>query len=279
MIGEIASFSNALANAFTNTLGGKSTQITSWRNTLRASSSIAMAIISVVILCNLNTITLRVVLIGIAAGFIGGLGLPFFYQAFSIGSVSFVSPVVALVQSFNLILFAVLVKNEELSILFPIAAALGAAGLYLCSRQGVSAQKATLNAFFLTASAATFFSGFSFIMTLIENNEILPALFGARIGVLLVSIIFSPKSDKKVFTKPVGWRKYALLSGTCEIIANILFMIAINNLELSKVGIFMASAPALSVLIAIKLLHQKPSLVNWAGIAATSGALALIAVG
>jgi drug/metabolite transporter (DMT)-like permease len=56
-------------------------------------------------------------------------------------------------------------------------------------------------------------------------------------------------------------------------------MLAINNLELSKVGIFMASAPALSVLIAIKLLHQKPSLVNWAGIAATSGALALIAVG
>jgi drug/metabolite transporter (DMT)-like permease len=201
------------------------------------------------------------------------------YHAFSVGSVSFVGPVVALVQSFNLILFAVLVKNEELSILFPIASGLGAAGLYLCSRQGVSAQKATLNAFFLTASAATFFSDFSFIMTLIENNEILPALFGARIGVLLVSVIFSPKSDKKVFTKPVGWRKYALLSGTCEIIANLLFMIAINNLELSKVGIFMASAPALSVLIAIKLLHQKPSLVNWAGIAATSGALALIAVG
>ena len=279
MIGEIASFSNALANAFTNTLGGKSTQITSWRNTLRASSSIAMAIISVVILFNLNTITLRVILIGIAAGFIGGLGLPFIYQAFSIGSVSFVGPVVALVQSFNLILFAVLVKNEDLSILFPIASALGAAGLYLCSRQGVSSQKATLNAFFLTASAATFFSGFSFIMTLIENNEILPALFGARIGVLLVSIIFSPKTDKKVFAKPIGWRKYALLSGTCEIIANLFFMLAINNLELSKVGIFMASAPALSVLIAIKLLHQKPTLINWVGIAATSGALALIAVG
>ena len=58
-----------------------------------------------------------------------------------------------------------------------------------------------------------------------------------------------------------------------------IIMISINNLELSKVGIFMASAPALSVLIAIKLLNQKPSLVNWAGIAATSGALALIAVG
>jgi len=84
---------------------------------------------------------------------------------------------------------------------------------------------------------------------------------------------------KKLFTKPVGWRKFALLSGTCEIIANLFFMLAINNLELSKVGIFMASALALSVLIAIKLLYQKPSLVNWAGIAATSGALALIAVG
>jgi len=279
MIGEIASFSNALANAFTNTLGGKSTQQSSWRNTLRATSTIAFALICLVIAFNLSSLTLRVVLIGIAAGFTGGLGLPPLYQSFSISSISFVGPVVALVQSFNLILFAVIVKNEELSILFPIAALLGTAGLFLCSRQGVSGQRATFNGFFLAAAAATFFSGFSFLMTLIENNQILPALFGARIGVLLVSSLFPPKSDKKVFTKPVGWRKFALLSGACEIIANLLFMIAINNLELSKVGIFMASAPALSVLIAIKLLHQKPSLVNWAGIAATSGALALIAVG
>ena len=279
MLGEIASFTNALANAFTNTLGGKSTQQSSWRNTLRASSTIAFALICVLIAFDLSSLTLRVVLIGLLAGFSGGLGLPFIYQAFSVGSVSFVGPVVALVQSFYLILFALFVKNEQLSTLFPIAASLGAIGLYLCSRQGGSNQKTTLYVFFLTAAAATLFSGFSFIITLIETSQILPALFGARIGVLLVSFIFSPKSDKKVFTKPVGWRKYALLSGTCEIFANILFMIAINNLELSKVGIFMASAPALSVLIAIKLLHQKPSLVNWVGIAATSGALALIAVG
>ena len=279
MIGEIASFTNALANAFTNTLGGKSTQQSSWRNTLRGSSTIAFALICVLIAFDLSSLTLRVVLIGFLAGFSGGLGLPFIYQAFAVGSVSFVGPVVALVQSFNLILFAVFVKNEQLSTLFPIAAFLGVIGLYLCSRQGGSNQKTTLYVFLLTAAAATLFSGFSFIITLIETSQILPALFGARIGVLLVSFIFSPKSDKKVFTKPVGWRKYALLSGTCEIIANLLFMIAINNLELSKVGIFMASAPALSVLIAIKLLHQKPSLVNWAGIAATSGALALIAVG
>jgi drug/metabolite transporter (DMT)-like permease len=186
---------------------------------------------------------------------------------------------VALVQSFNLILFAVIVKDEDLSALFPIAAFLGAIGLYLCSRQGGSNQKATFYVFFLTASAATCFSGFSFIITLIETSQILPALFGARIGVLLISLIFPPKTDKKILTKPTKWRKYALLSGACEITANLLFMISINNLELSKVGIFMASAPALSVLIAIKLLNQKPSLVNWAGIAATSGALALIAVG
>jgi drug/metabolite transporter (DMT)-like permease len=115
-------------------------------------------------------------------------------------------------------------------------------------------------------------------MTVIETNQILPALFGARFGVLLISVIFPPKTDKKVFTKPTGWRRYAVLSGAFEVTTNLIFMIAINNLELSKVGIFMAAAPALSVLIAIKLLHQKPSLINWLGIAATSAALAIIAV-
>ena len=277
MLGELASFSNALSNALTNTLGGKSTQITSWRNTLRASASIAMVIISITLLFDLENITLRVVGIGITAGFIGGLGLPFIYQAFAIGSVSFVSPVVALVQSFNLILFAVIVENEQLSLTFPIAAALGVVGILACSRTSATGGSASLKVFGLAATSACFFTGFSFLMTLIEDNEIIPALFGCRIGVLLVSVVFSPsKKSAQVVSK--NWRKYALLSGACEMSANLFFMLAIANLELSKVGIFMASAPALAALIGIKLMKQKPLLINWLGIAATSGALIIIAV-
>ena len=117
----------------------------------------------------------------------------------------------------------------------------------------------------------------SYVMTLIEDNEIIPALFGCRIGVLLVSVVFSPsKKSAQVVSK--SWRKYALLSGACEMSANLFFMLAIANLELSKVGIFMASAPALAALIGIKLMKQKPLLINWLGIAATSGALIIIAV-
>ena len=74
------------------------------------------------------------------------------------------------------------------------------------------------------------------------------------------------------------WIMYALLSGTFEVVANLLILIAITNLELSKVVVFMASAPALAALIAIKLLKQRPSISNWLGIAATSSALALIAL-
>ena len=277
MIGEVASFSNALSNAFTNTLGGKSTQLSTWRNTLRYSSSIALLIICFVILFNLEKLTPRVFGIGFAAGFIGGLGLPFIYKAISTGAVSFVGPVVALTQSFFLIMFAILVKNESLSLTFPIAAALGAVGIYLCSRQAVGNQPVTFSIFLLAATAAVFFSGFSFIATEIDNSQILGGLVGARFGVFALTFVFPPKKGLAI---PNGgeYKKYALLSGTCEVIANIFFMIAINNLELSKVGIFMASAPALSTLIAIKMLHQRPSITNWVGIAASSGALAIIAL-
>ena len=182
----------------------------------------------------------------------------------------------ALVQSFNLILFAVLVKDESISWTFPIATALGALGLFLASRTSASHQKATLKVFGLTTAAACCFTGFSVLMTEIDESQIIAALFGARIGVLLVSLIFSPKSDQKTTTG--SWKKYALLSGSCEMLANLFFMIAITNLELSKVGVFMASAPALSALIAIKLMKQKPSIANWLGIAATSSALAIIAL-
>ena len=277
MIGEVASFSNALSNAFTNTLGGKSTQLSNWRNTLRYSSSIALVIICFVILFNFQTLTLRVFALGFAAGFIGGLGLPFIYKAISTGAVSFVGPVVALTQSFFLIMFAVIVKNESLSLTFPIAAALGAVGIYLCSRQAKGNQPVTFSIFLLAATAAIFFSGFSFIATEIDNSQILGGLVGARFGVFALTFVFPPKKGLVI---PNGgeFKKYALLSGTCEVVANIFFMIAINNLELSKVGIFMASAPALSTLIAIKMLHQRPSITNWVGIAASSGALAIIAL-
>ena len=277
MIGEVASFSNALSNAFTNTLGGKSTQLSNWRNTLRYSSSIALVIICFVILFNFQTLTLRVFALGFAAGFIGGLGLPFIYKAISTGAVSFVGPVVALTQSFFLIMFAVVVKNESLSLTFPISAALGAVGIYLCSRQAVGNQPVTFSIFLLAATAAVFFSGFSFIATEIDNSQILGGLVGARFGVFALTFVFPPKKGLVI---PNGgeYKKYALLSGTCEVVANIFFMIAINNLELSKVGIFMASAPALSTLIAIKMLHQRPSITNWVGIAASSGALAIIAL-
>ena len=277
MIGEVASFSNALSNAFTNTLGGKSTQLSNWRNTLRYSSSIALVIISFVIAFNLETLTTKVFVLGFLAGVTGGLGLPFIYKAISTGAVSFVGPVVALTQSFFLIMFAVIVKNESLSLTFPIAAALGAVGIYLCSRQAVGNQPVTFSIFLLAATAAIFFSGFSFIATEIDNSQILGGLVGARFGVFALTFVFPPKKGLVI---PNGgeYKKYALLSGTCEVVANIFFMIAINNLELSKVGIFMASAPALSTLIAIKMLHQRPSITNWVGIAASSGALAIIAL-
>ena len=153
MIGETFSFFHALFASLTNILGGRSTQLSSWRNTLRASTTIAMAAISIVILFNLETLTLRVVAIGVTGGLIGGLGLPLVYQAFAVGSVSFVSPVVALVHSFNLILFAVIVKNEKLSWAFPIAVLFGVAGLFACSRTSSTQVSASFKVFALAALA------------------------------------------------------------------------------------------------------------------------------
>ena len=164
MIGEAFSFSHALLNAFTNTLGGRSTQLSSWRNTLRASTTIAMVVISIATLFNLETLTLRAVVIGIAGGLIGGLGLPLIYQAFAVGSISFVSPVVALVQSFNLILFAVIVENEKLSWAFPIAALFGVAGLFACSRTSTTQGSASFKVFGLAALAGCCFTVFTFFL-------------------------------------------------------------------------------------------------------------------
>jgi len=280
MIGELAAFAQALTIAFANTLGGKSTQLSSWRKTLRASSLISFLLILILILINFNNFSLISMAIGILAGISGGLGLPLAYQAFSLGPVSFASPIIAVMQSVNLIAFAVIAKNESLGATFPIALLLAVIGLYLCSKKTEGNKPITFKVFYISWAAAIFFSGFSILMTNIDKQEILFALFGVRIGVLLVSLVFRPAPEKMPTTaaKAGLWKKYALISGVCEITANILFMVAINNLELSKVGIFMASSPMLSTLIAIKLLKQKPSVINWLGIFASCSALLIIAL-
>lgn len=280
MIGEAFSFSHALFTALTNTLGGRSTQLSSWRKTLRASTTIAMVVMSIAILFNLETLTLRVVAIGVTGGLIGGLGLPLVYQAFASGPVSFVSPVVSLVHSFNLILFSVIVENEKLSWAFPIAALFGVAGLFACSRTSSTQASASFKVFALAALAGCCFTVNTSLLTLIEQDEILTALFGVRIGVLLVSFIFPPKKERKKIAKEASkdWRKYALLSGLSEVLGNLAFMLAIANLDLSKVGVFMTLSPVLAALISIKLLKQKPLLINWLGIAATTTALAIITI-
>jgi drug/metabolite transporter (DMT)-like permease len=280
MIGELAAFAQALTIAFANTLGGKSTQLSSWRKTLRASSLISFLLILILIVINFNNFSLISMAIGILAGISGGLGLPLAYQAFSLGPVSFAAPVIAVMQSVNLIAFAVIAKNESLGVTFPIALLLAVIGLYLCSKKTEGNKPITFKVFYISWAAAIFFSGFSILMTNIDKQEILFALFGVRIGVLLVSLVFHPATEKIPTAGATAglWKKYALISGVCEITANILFMVAINNLELSKVGIFMAASPMLSTLIAIKLLKQKPSVINWLGIFASCSALLIIAL-
>jgi drug/metabolite transporter (DMT)-like permease len=268
LIGEITAFANALITAATNTLGGKSTQLSNWRTTLRYSSLTALIIIATLSLFNLENLFLNSWAIGFVAGFCGGLGLPPLYKAIATGAVSFVSPVVALTQSFFLILFAITVKDESLSWSFPIAATLGAVGIFLCSRQASGNQPVTFSIFLLAITAGLFFSGCSLLLTGVDSSQIL--------GVFTLSLFLPPKKNKE--QSQGSGIKFALLSGSCEVIANINFMIAINNLELSKVGIFIAATPALSTLIAIKLLHQRPSVTNWIGIGASSGALAIIAL-
>ena len=108
------------------------------------------------------------------------------------------------------------------------------------------------------------------------NPKLLPPSLAQELVCYLFHLSFHQRVIKNHTSS--SWKKYALLSGSCEMLANLFFMIAITNLELSKVGVFMASAPALSALIAIKLMKQKPSIANWLGIAATSSALAIIAL-
>ena len=108
MLGYAAGFTNVVAIATANVFAGKATSLRDWRVTFRLTSSIILGITLVLVVLDNATFQRQDYLIGMLAGISGGLGIPLAYKAFSQGPVAFVSPLIAVVQTSAIVIFAVI---------------------------------------------------------------------------------------------------------------------------------------------------------------------------
>jgi uncharacterized membrane protein len=278
MLGYAASFTNVVAIATANVFAGKATSLRYWRVTFRLTSSIILLITLVLVVLDKATFQNQDFLIGLIAGISGGLGIPLAYKAFAQGPVAYVSPLISVVQTSAIVIFAV-TMGESLGPILVIAFLLGVLGVYLAGKPRVLE---TTNLFAVsktTIAAALFFSGFSIGMTRIADGQNITGLAGARTGVFLIAFVLvrsrSPKVDEKS-TK--AWLVLTVVSALMEFTANYSYVVAITNLDLAKVGIIISTSSIFATLVAIPVMKQRPRLINWIGIMIATLSLALVAL-
>ncbi len=278
MLGYAASFTNVVAIATANVFAGKATSLRDWRVTFRLTSSIILFISLVLVVLDKATFQSQDYFIGMIAGVSGGLGIPLAYKAFAQGPVAYVSPLISVVQTSAIVIFAVIV-GETLGPILVIAFLLGILGVYLAGKPRVLE---TVNLFAVsktTIAAALFFSGFSIGMTRIAEGQNITGLAGARTGVFLVAFTLirsaSPKKDGKTTN---SWLIFTVISAFMEFTANFTYVVAITNLDLAKVGIIISTSSIFATLVAIPVMKQRPRLINWIGIMIATLSLALVAL-
>lgn len=278
MVGYFASFTNVVAIATANVFAGKATTLRDWRETFRLTSSIIFAITLVLLFFDSASFQSQDFLIGLISGISGGFGIPLAYKAFATGRVAYVSPLLSVVQTSAIVIFAALM-GEVVGPILIVAFVLGVIGIYLAGKPKVFDSTNLLRISGITVGAALFFSGFSLGMTRVAEDQRITGLTGARLGVFLVALLMMRRGSSTAKGKQnQTWLVLAFISAIMEFIANYTYIVAITNLDLAKVGVILSTSSIFATLIAIPVMKQKPRFVNWMGILIATFSLALVAI-
>jgi drug/metabolite transporter (DMT)-like permease len=210
--------------------------------------------------------------VGLAAGVFGALGIAAFYAALATGTISIVSPVSACGAIVPVGL--ALAQGERPGALALAGCAIALAGAVLASVHEFAGAPAARSSVLLAGAAALGIGGFLyFIAHAVRDGHTLPALLGSRtssLGLLLVGVLATRSSVRM----PPGRIPAVAGIGLLDVGANALFAAAATRGYLSIVSVLGSEYPVVTVILAQKLLGERVSRPQAAGIA-----LALIGVG
>lgn len=216
---------------------------------------------------------------GAASGLAGGVGLLLLYHGLAGGTMSVVAPVTA-VTAAALPVAAGLVMGERPSAAALAGVALALLAIVLVSREGdtAGAPRTGSTAAIRTALLAGLSIGLFFIL-LERTGEAaglwpLVAARGASIT-LLVAIGVAAHQDLRVSRRALPG---VLAAGVLDMLANVLYLLAVREGLLSLVAVLSSLYPASTVLLATVVLGERLHPLQRTGLAAAAAAVALIAV-
>jgi drug/metabolite transporter (DMT)-like permease len=223
-------------------------------------------------------LTPRALAVGAAAGLVGGVGIALFYRALAVGSMSVVAPIAALLSAAVPVL-AGLGGGERPSgaALAGIALALGAIVLVSREPSGAAPRPHRWQVLGLALVAGTGFGLFFVAVGHAGDDVGLWSLVGARVASVT---LFAGLGAARVTsaTPPAGAAGAAVGAGVLDVVANALYLLALDHGLMSVVSVLTALYPASTVLLARYVLGERLSPVQRTGLGIAGAAAVLIAV-
>ncbi|MEO8477187.1 MAG: DMT family transporter [Actinomycetota bacterium] len=217
----------------------------------------------------------RTVVIGVAAGLGGGVGLAALYSGLAIGPMGVVAPIAAL--SAVVPVAVGLARGERPGAIQLVGVALALVGVVLATRhRDETGERAHPRAVALAAVAA-FFIGLMIVL-LDEAGGDSPAwtVLMVRTGALslLATALVARRPSFSMNPKQLGTLAGA---GVLDNGANLMFVVAAQHGLLSLIAVLASLYPVTTVLLARVALHERLSRIQIAGIAMALAGVALIA--
>jgi drug/metabolite transporter (DMT)-like permease len=225
-----------------------------------------------------GTLTGRTVVFGIAGGVAGLVGVTIMYGLMVVAPMNVISPVTGVLAAMVPVVFGVLVgERPHLAAWFGILLGIGA--VVLVSRtsdehpHGRIAPRVIALAFL---SGLGFGFYFIFLARAGDNSGLWP-LVVSRIAsaVLIVPLARQRHAFARVRGRMLG---ITLAAGAFDALANMFFLLATRHGLLSLAGVLTSLYPAVTVILAVGLLHEHTSRVQRVGLGLAATAIVLITV-
>jgi drug/metabolite transporter (DMT)-like permease len=219
---------------------------------------------------------------GAAAGLVGTAGLSIFYRALAEGSMSVVAPVTAVCAA-AVPVIAGLATGDAVGVpaLVGVAVALPAVGLVATEREAARRPGGARSIVSALLAGTAFGAMFVLLHQTSPGSGLWPLVGSRGASALLVAVLLAvrPALRRPSLLVPRATVPLVLGAGLADMTANVLYLFAVRQGELSIVGLLSSLYPVSTVVLAAVVLRERLSRLQLAGVGGCAVAVALIAWG
>lgn len=217
---------------------------------------------------------------GASAGGIGAVALLLFYRSLSAGSMSVVAPITALVSAIVPVVAGLALGERPSAIAWSGIALALVAVLLVAAEGGAPPALAALRGPVLAGALAAGVGFGTWVVLLSQapaDSGFWPTA-GARVASVVLLLAVAAVGRRRIVPRGAP-ATLVVASGSGDLVANLLFVLATRSGLLSVVGVVLALYPAGTVLLALLVLHERLHRIQVVGLALAATGVVLIALG